>query len=195
WPWTKATWVPANNINHSMKLLLKGIGLRARAPKKRGVLDKFFEDRMGIGTKLNWRKALKSDWRDAERRCLRIQDLEVGDPGSWLLMIDTFNELLIQCLSKQHSSLSGPFKTATPAKAANPDFGNWLRHPALMTVFAKGIGWFTNVHDERVKADLAHAKSKKGRATKAVSFAKRDKLIKSAKIPWAELIAELKAVI
>ncbi|HEY3042064.1 MAG TPA: hypothetical protein VGJ66_25265 [Pyrinomonadaceae bacterium] len=149
---------------------------------------------MGIGTKLNWRKALKSDWRDVERRCLRVQDLEVGDPGSWLLMIDTFNELLIQRLSKQHPSLSGAFKTATPPKAAQPDFGTWLRHPALMAVLLKGIGWFTNVHDERVKADLAHAKSKKGHATKAVSFSQRDKLKKGSKIPWAELITQLKAV-
>lgn len=194
WPWTKATWTPDKYVNRSSKLLMKGIGLRARAPKKRGVLDKFFEDRMGIGTKLNWRKALKGDWRDAERRCLRVQDLEVGDPGSWLLMIDTFNELLIQRLSKQHPALSTAFKTATPPKAAHPDFGNWLRHPALMTVLPKGIGWLTNVHDERVKADLAHAKSKKGRVTKAVSFSKRDRLSKGSKIPWAELITQLKAV-
>ena len=149
---------------------------------------------MGIGTKLNWRKALKGDWRDAERRCLRVQDLAVGDPGSWLLMIDTFNELLIQRLSKQHPSLSAAFKTATPPKAAHPDFGNWLRHPALMAVLPKGIGWLTDVHDERVKADLAHAKSKKGRVTKAVSFSKREKLSKGSKIPWAEMITQWKAI-
>lgn len=34
WPWTKATWTPARNVNRSMKLLMKGIGLRARAPKR-----------------------------------------------------------------------------------------------------------------------------------------------------------------
>jgi hypothetical protein len=71
---------------------------------------------MGIATKLNWRKALKGDWRDAERRCLRVQDLAVGDPSSWLLMIDTFNELLIQRLSKQHPSLSTPSRRRRPRK-------------------------------------------------------------------------------
>ena len=53
----------------------------------------------------------------------------------------------------------------------------------------------TEGHGTRVKADLAHAKSKKGVATKPVSFGKRDKLRREAKAPWAELIIEWKKII
>lgn len=194
WPWTKTTWTPAADVNRSVKLLMKGIGLRVRAPRRRGILNKFFEDRMGIRTKLNWRKSLKGDWRDAERRCLRVQELEVGDPSSWLMMIDTFNELLIQRLSSQHPLLTTAFKAATPLKAANPDFGNWLKNSALRAVLPKGLLWFNAIHNERVQADLAHAKSRKGRVTKVVSYTKRDRLKKGSKIAWAELIAQLKSI-
>jgi hypothetical protein len=70
-----------------------------------------------------------------------------------------------------------------------------LRNPALAKVLPKGIHWFIDVHDTRVKTDLAHAKSAKDVATKPVSFRKPDKLRREAQVPWAELIIEWKKVI
>jgi hypothetical protein len=68
WPWT-----PPKSVNRSVALLMIGLGLRKRGPTKRGVLDQFFEDRFKIGVKIPWRTALKKDWRETERRCLKLQ--------------------------------------------------------------------------------------------------------------------------
>jgi hypothetical protein len=80
WPWTSSTWKPTENANRSVKLFLKSLGLRVIAPNRRGVLEAFFTNKMRISVKFRWKKALGSDWRDAERRCLRVQQFDAGDP-------------------------------------------------------------------------------------------------------------------
>jgi hypothetical protein len=199
WPWfVTGAWRPTRAAHHSVKLLMLGLGLRARAPMKPGVLDVFFNDKMKISTQISWRKALGFDWRDAERRCLRLQQLQVGDPGARLLMLDTFNEVLLQAFSMAHLSLARAYSAAA-GKKPHPDLGNWLNHPSLASVLPHGINWFKNVHDTRRGADLAHAKlmggSKKGTSTKPVTFEKADLLMKKAPAAWAELILEWKKIL
>ena len=195
WPWTRRTWIPGRNVNRSVKLLLKSLGLRARAPNKVGVLDHFFQERMNINIKFSWRRALGANWRDAERRCLRLQQFEIGDPTPWVLMIDTFNEVLLQEFSTSHPAIAPAYARAIPPGGHHPDLGGWLNNSTIARQLPKGIGWFKDVHDTRVKADMAHAKSRKGVATKPVPFPKRDELSRRAKTPWAELIIEWKKVI
>jgi hypothetical protein len=195
WPWNKSTWTPTSKANPSVKLLLKALGIRTNAPKKLGVLEKFFTQAQQIGVKMSWRRALAKDWRHAERRCLRLQRLAVGDPSSWVLMLDTFNEVLIQAFSLANPTTTAAFKKAIPPGKHHPDLGGWLHNAAIAKALPKGIAWFKDVHDTRVKADLAHAKSKHGVPTKPVSFGKRDKLRREAKVPWAELIIEWSKVI
>ncbi len=195
WPWTKSSWTPTSNANASVKLLLKALGIRTKGPKKVGVLEQFFTQTQRIGVRLHWKTALGKDWRHAERRCLRLQQLAVGDPSSWVLMLDTFNEVLGQAFSSAHPVTVAAYKKAIPPKQHHPAWGNWLTNPALAAVLPKGIGWLKDVHQTRVKADLAHAMTKKGVATRPVSFAKRDKLRRGAQVPWAELIREWKEII
>lgn len=196
WPWTKSTWTPTAKANPSVKLLLKALGIRTKGPKKLGVLERFFTQAQQIGVKLPWKTALGKDWRHAERRCLRLQQLAVGDPTSWVLMLDTFNEVLVKAFSQAHPTTAAAYTTAIPPKLHHPDWGNWLTNPAIATALPKGIDWLKEVHETRVKADLAHAKGKKdGVATKPVSFRKRDKLRREAQVPWAELIVEWKKII
>jgi len=114
WPWSTASWNPSNDVHESVKLLLKSVGLRKRGPRRTGVLERFFKEKQRIGIKISWRKALGNDWRDVERRCLRLQQLEVGDPSSWVLILDTFNEVLVQNFSRRHPSLARAFAKATP---------------------------------------------------------------------------------
>ena len=190
WPWSKTSWNPGKDAHDSVKLLLKSVGLRQRGPKKKGVLDRFFKDKQRIAVPIIWRKGLGNDWRDAEKRCLRLQELEVGDPTAWVLILDTFNEVLVQNFSRRHPSLKGPFEKATPAKSTHPDYGNWLNHPTLAVALPRSIKWLKDVHSARVKADLAHAKSKKGKSTQPVSYRKKDNLQHSAQASWAELIRE-----
>jgi hypothetical protein len=195
WPWTKATWKPTNGVNRSVKLFLKSLGLRANAPNRQGVLETFFTIKMRISVKLRWRKALGSDWRDAERRCLRVQQFDTGDPTSWVLMTDTFNEVLLQAFSANHPRTSAAYARAIPRGKHHPDFGNWVNNTTIAGVLPKGISWFKTVHSARVKADLAHAKSKTGIRTKPVSFRQREKLRKGAQAAWAELIVEWRKII
>ncbi len=191
-------WKPGSKTHRSVKLLMFGLGLRSRTPKKTTVLDSFFKDRMKIGISISWRKALGRDWHDAERRCLRLQKLLVGDPTAKILMLDTFNEVLFQCFSRKHKQLTSHYSKAAGNKL-HPDLGNWLNHPQLAMVLPKGIQWFKEVHNDRVKADLAHAKMKGGKAngksTKPISYKKADNLIKRAKTAWAELISEWKKIL
>src|SRR5205823_1415375 len=97
WPWSSPVpWSPSRTANRSVALLLQALGLRKRAPKKKGVLDLFFQSRYRIGVAISWRKALGRDWRETERRCLAFQRLLIGDPTARVTLLDTFNELLLQ---------------------------------------------------------------------------------------------------
>lgn len=187
WPWH-----PTKSAHRSVKLLMLALGLRSRAPSKPGILDTFFEKKMKIFVPILWRKALGRGWQDAERRCLRLQKFLVGDPTARVMMLDTFNEALIQAFSKKHSCLSAAYAKAAN-KGLHPNIGNWLDNPALSAVLPKGICWFKEVHNTRVGADMAHAKQSKrnkGAATKAVPYDKADSLMKKAQVAWAELINE-----
>jgi hypothetical protein len=195
WPWGKHTWVPTAKANPSVKLLLKALGIRKKGPKKLGILERFFTHTQRISVKMPWKTALGKDWRDAERRCLRLQQFSGGDPTPWVLMLDTFNEVFVRAFSLAHSSTVGAYTKAIPPKLHHPDWGNWLTNPALAKVLPKGIAWFQEVHNTRVKTDLAHAMNKKGAPTKPVDFGRRNRLARAAKVPWAELIIEWKKVI
>ena len=166
-----------------------GLGIRKRATSKKSVLDKFFEEKMGITTPILWKKALDRDWRDAEHRCLRLQNLQVGDPSARIMMLDTFNEVLLQSFSKKHPNLTSKYSKAAGGKS-HPNLGNWLNNPELAKILPKGIMWFKEVHKTRVKTDLAHARGEKGAATKPVTFEKADKLMKNAPSALDELIKE-----
>jgi hypothetical protein len=199
WPWFgRGAWRPTRAAHHSVKLLLLGLGLRVRAPTKPGVLNVFFNGKMKISTQISWRKALGADWRDAERRCLRLQQLQVGDPGARVLMLDTFNEVLLQAFSRAHFSLAGAYSAAA-GKNPHPDFGNWLNHPLLAQVLPHASNWFRDVHNIRVSTDLAHAKlrggSKKGASTQPVTFKTAETLMKKAVAAYAELLLEWKKIL
>jgi hypothetical protein len=152
-------------------------------------------NKMLISVKLRWKKALGSDWRDAERRCLRVQQFDTGDPTSWVLMTDTFNEVLLQAFSITHPKTAAAYSRAKPRGRHHPDLGNWINNSAIAAVLPKSIVWFKSVHSARVKADLAHAKSKAGIRTRPVSFRQREKLRKGAQAAWVELIVEWRKII
>jgi hypothetical protein len=192
WPWKAPSWVPSTQVNRSVALLLQALGLRRRAPKKKGVLEQFFHVRYQISIEISWRKALGQDWREAERRCLKLQQLLIGDPTTRITLLDTFNELLLQNFSAKHLLLSVPYAKAKGA-AAVPDLGNWVNNGALTRQLPRGSKWFGDVHNARVTGELAHAKGKKtGKTTRPISFKKADALMKGAQSAWAELITEWK---
>jgi hypothetical protein len=189
WPWLSPSWRPSKAANRSVALLLQGLGLRKRAPKKKGVLEHFFQGRYKIGISITWRKALGRDWREAERRCLRFQQLLIGDPTTRITLLDTFNELLLQGFSARHPALNAAYVKAAGPNSRFPDFGNWLTNGAFVAQLPKGSKWFSDIHNARVAGELAHAKAKKsGKPTRPISFKKAERLMKGAQAAWAELI-------
>lgn len=197
WPWFRTdTWMPSAKTNRSVGLLMKALGLRKRAPIKRSVLAIFFEERYRIQIELPWQTVLGKDRRDIETRCLRLQRLAIGDPGARIMMLDTFNEALIQIFSRSHPVLSAAYVKAIPPKKTHPDYGAWLRQNNLAGVLANGIQWYRDVHEARVACDLAHAKAKStGIHTRPISYFEADKIMKRSQLGWAELIREWKKVL
>jgi len=191
------SWHSSRPVNKAVKLLMLGLGLRKRAPKKTGVFEAFFKNKMKIFVPIPWRKALGKDLRNAESKCLRLQELQVGDPSARIMILDTFNEILLQAFSLKHPNLITAYSKA--AAGSHPDLGNWLNNPLLSKVLPKGIAWYKDVHNTRVAADLSHAKmksgKKKGAPTKPVSFREAENLMKKSQAAWAELIIEWKKVL
>jgi hypothetical protein len=185
-------WSAPTGANDVVKRMLVGLGLRSRSPRPRGLLDNFFA-RHSVKVTFSWKKALGSDWADAEHRCLRLQKLIVDDPTATILMLDTFNEVLIQNFSIADPSLSKAYRKAAGVDP-HPDFGNWLNNASLAKALPKAVPRFLGVHQARVRGDLAHAKAKRGKGrgkpTREISFTEANALLKDARVAWQELVTK-----
>jgi retron-type reverse transcriptase len=184
-------WRPPATVNHTGGLLLTGLGLRQRKPRRRGILTEFFRKR--ALTALPWRRALGKDFREAERRCLRLQGYLLGDPTARILILDTFNELLLQSFSASHPVLAALYRSAA-GKNLHPDYGNWIRNGAFVAQLPRASPWLQKVHDSRVHADLAHAKSKSGKhagkPTRSISYPRAATLMNGFASAWSEILPE-----
>jgi len=183
------TWNAPRKANRATILLLLNLGLRHRRPSRRGVILRFLETR-GIRASFTWKRALKQDFKDAEHRCVRLQHLMVGDPTARIMMLDTFNEVLIQRFSQDHPVL-GPAFFKAAGSDPHPDYGNWIRHGLFVKELPVGCQWYLDVHKARVRADLAHAKSKRGKwrgkPTREITYSEADALMRGAVDSWKEL--------
>jgi hypothetical protein len=133
WPIAKVL----RNANRSVLVLRAALGLGRRVPKAKNVLSIYFERKMRIGMRVDWGKLLGKHLADAESRCIRLQRFEDGDPSSWVLMLDTFNEALIQALSRKHPGISAQFAAGARKPKVLPDFGWWLHQPCLVALLPK----------------------------------------------------------
>ena len=181
-------WTPGRSAHGSIKLLVKGLGIRTRMPSRDSILDGFFAKHR-IRVAFSWRKALGKNLRDAEHRSLRLLQLAIGDPTARILMLDTFNEVLVQSFSNSHPSLQTAYIKAA-GKNAQPDYGNWLNNGIFKSIMGCCAVDLLIIHDARVKADLAHARSKKGKSTRAISFEDSKKLMDIASRAWVTLVVE-----
>jgi hypothetical protein len=185
-------WIPAKGRNPAIELLLFGVGLKRTAPKKSSVMEVFFREKMGIRISMKWSIAFGKDLGIAEQKCLRIQQLRNGDQTARILMVDTFNDLLLQYFCPSHPTLAGPYKLATPPKKHHPDLGAWLGQANLASVVPIAAAWFKKVHDLRPRLDLAHAIGSSGqhagKMTKPIKRKEAEALMKDAKAAWEDLI-------
>ena len=190
-------WKAPPKPNPAVADLLVALGLRSRGSTRRTAVELYF-DRLGVVAPLKWKKALKGDLPDLERRVVRLQHLRLTDPSAFALMLDTFNEGLLQAFSKQHPTLASAFKAASGPNP-HPDYGNWLHNGSLAATLPTSISWFERVHVLRLTADLAHVKHKKGplkgKATKKISHRQIAAILSSAPAAWEDLIHEWQPIL
>jgi hypothetical protein len=77
-------------------------------------------------------QALGPDWRDAELRCIHLQQLLVGYPSAGS-HVRYLNEVLLQAFSRALVWVC----SAAAGRSLHPNFGNWLDHPSLATILPK----------------------------------------------------------
>lgn len=108
------------------------------------------------------------------------------------MILDTFNESLIQAFSTRHPALQTEYASCIKKGKAVPDYGEWLYHKNLLAkALPRCAPWLQSVHKARVKVDLAHAKDQKtGVHTRPIGFDRAESLFKRAQLSWAELIRE-----
>jgi hypothetical protein len=185
-------WIPSKGTNQAIEILLYGVGLKRTAPRKSSVMGVFFREKMGISVAMNWSVAFGKDIGVVEQKCLRMQQLRNGDQTARILMVDTFNDLLLQYFCPQHPMLAGPYKLATPPKKHHPDLGAWLGQNNLASVAPIAAAWFKKVHDLRPRLDLAHAIGSSGqhagKMTKPIKRKEAETLMKGAKAAWEDLM-------
>jgi Reverse transcriptase (RNA-dependent DNA polymerase) len=85
-----------------------------------------------------------------------------------------------------------PLRRALSAAGKNPhpDYGNWLRNGSFKSLMGQCADELIAIHQARVQADLAHARSKKGKSTRAIAFKEARSLMRTTKRAWARLIAD-----
>jgi len=170
-------------------LLLRYLGWSAPVIRV-SLLTSFFQDLFGLHPILNWDRLLgKRAHSEAQRRAIVLRGRSAGSPSIFITILDNFNDLLLQRLSRKHKGLTSPFKKAA-GKSKIPDYGAWLRHPSVFQVLPKATSILQACHDLRVRADIAHATQKKsGLFTRPISYYERDRLLKRMKGAYRELLS------
>ncbi len=204
----KMGWKPslAGSYPLSVQVSLMELGLlrRKRTNSFAEIIRWFFLNQGHISIPVRWSKVLSlSSLKNATQRSLRM--LELADPGAKVMLLDTFNEVLIQEISKKHPSLTVAYQSAAQNNkklaCKHPDFGNWLNNGTFKLFFVNGASIFLEIHGARLESDLAHGRHKVGtgpnaqvRLTKPISFERADALLRKCRIAWAELLSAFQSL-
>jgi hypothetical protein len=175
-------------------LLLQHLGWSSPAITT-SLLTTFFRDLFGLTIRVDWGSLLgKRAHSEAQRRAILLRGRWAGNPSILITTLDSFNDLLLQRMSKKHKALKKPFLKAA-GKNKIPDYGAWLKHPIVSKVLPKSSPILIGCHDLRVRADVAHATHKKsGRFTRPVSYNEKAKLLKTMKTAYNEFLTVCAAV-
>jgi len=170
-------------------LLLRHLGYAA-PPAVSSFLPGFFKDLFGVHTIINWEALLQRKVHsELQRRAIAIRGSWTGSPSVLVTILDSFNDLLIQRLSRKHKGLRRSFRKAAGRRAAIPDFGNWLQNPALIATLPKSCPVFIRCHGMRKRAEIAHATDKKtGQFTRPISYREKDSMVKTLRGAYRELL-------
>jgi hypothetical protein len=157
------------------------------------LLPGFFKDLFGLNFALDWERLLgKRAHAESQRRAVTIRGQWAGNPSLLVTFIDSFNDLLIQRFSRKHSRLKRPFKLAAGRNRKVPDYGNWVRNPALTNLLQVACPILLDCHDLRIKAEIAHATQQKtGQFTRPISYRECQRMLKRLRAAYRELLTTL----
>jgi hypothetical protein len=156
---------------------------------KVSLLSNFFRDFFRLKTNLDWDRLLgKRAHTETQRRALLLRGRWPSSPSVLITILDNFNDLLLQRLSLKHKGLARRFRAAA-GKNKIPDYGQWLRQPAVGNLLPKAAPILLGCHNLRVRADIAHATQKKsGQYTRPISYYEKDRLLRSMATAYADLL-------
>ena len=184
-----------NSDNRAVQLLLQWFGYRRRTPRRKTILDEFFQSQFGINTKMPWKTLLGADFANAATRCV---ELPKGDPSTRVNLLDTFNDLLIHHFSLQHSQLVTAYN-AVAGHRGKPDYGAWLYDQRFTATLPRGRRWFIDVHDLRQESYLSHpSRRRRGRPStpiRPIDWPEINGLMLRAATAYGELLTACKALI
>jgi len=188
---TRPAWLGRRGLNRSVRLYVRALGLSSRRPPRRTLLPHFFRKDMKIAVPLPWGRAVprQRDRLELERRCLELKLYSSRAPDESVLMLDAFNEGLIQAFSRSSLVLAAAFKKCARKNNAQPDYGVWLNHADLAKAIPSALPWLQQVHTARVSSQLGHSKNRKGGWTAPISHRERDRLWRAAPGAWASVLA------
>ena len=168
-------------------LLIKHLGIAA--PARTSLLAGYFKDVFGLTSDLEWNRLLgKQAHSELQRRAVLIRGKWSGNPSVMVTVLDNFNDLMLQRLSRKLGSLRLAFRKAA-GKYAIPDYGSWLKHPSVAAALPKATPILISCHNLRLKADIAHATSKKtGKFTRAVTYKEKDRIVRELRAAYREWI-------
>jgi hypothetical protein len=170
-------------------LLLRHLGVRT-AHTSQSLLLGFFRDHFRVTVQLDWERRLgRRAHSEAQRRANVIRGQWGGNPSVLITAIDSFNDLLVQRYSSRNPRLRNAFRRAAGGNKV-PDFGNWIRQPAIRMELPAACPIFSRCHDLRLVADLAHAKLKKtGKFTRPLTYSESSRIVRQLATAYAELLA------
>jgi hypothetical protein len=183
-------WPAKASRNRAVSLLLYDVGVTRVRTKRSTVLEVFFKEKLGIQIQMPWSKVFGvRGLVSADEKCLRMQQLSGGDPSTRITIVDAFNDLLIQYFCRSHPSLAPAYLRAK-GKKHHPDIGAWLNQKDMFHVVPTASKWFREIHDARVKVDLAHAVTQSGQFTKPISHGQANQLMAGQRRAYLELLRE-----
>jgi hypothetical protein len=192
-------WQAPANANWCIAIMMKALKLQRLKIRPPSLIKRFLEEEFAVSTPFQWEDALGSAFANAEGRVLQLKSLIHGSRRTeFITLLDTFNDALIQSFSESHPLLKADFRKAARGKS-HPDFGAWLRDPALGSVLPLAVPWLKDLHSARSSSTYAHARisrgPKKGRFTRPVPYWKAVELVRAGKTAYSELIFEWQKIL
>lgn len=152
---------PRKGNNPAAQQMLKQFRLMNRTTLPCGIEEGFNRIFNKNLPSTSWRSILGAKHKAAERIIVRAIGYYRTDPTAWVLIIDTFNDLLLEALFNHDNSL-GTYTVGNIGSILNNNSNFAIAYPEFY-VLVKAI------HEKRLEADLSHAQTKRtGKKTKPI---------------------------